>query len=266
VKLELLNCQPEPPPNAGRPPILFVHGSYCGAWVWAELFMPHFARAGYACYAVSLRGHGGSQGGFDFASLDDYVSDVRTAIAHIGGRCILIGHSMGGLVAQHCLADQDGVAAAVLLSSVPPSGVASSAMYLSMFSPDVWSQLALLQSLGPSAVKGEVIRKAMFSPETPAETVAHLLPRFQQESHRICIELMNPIRPRLPKPPGKPPVLVMGGDCDLLVPSFALYETAAYFDAELRVLKGAPHGLMLDTVWWEPVADSILDWLADKTP
>lgn len=265
VKLELLYCRPaEPALSTQHPPILFVHGSYCGAWVWAEHFMPFFARAGFTCHAVSLRGHGGSEGRFSYASLDDYVADVTTAMDHIGQRCILVGHSLGGLVIQHCLADNPDIAAAVLLSSVPPSGLASSALHLSLFSPDVWSQLALLQSMGPSVVKGEVIRKALFSPETPDEEVAHLLPRFQQESHRICVELMNPVRPRLPKPAGRLPILVMGGDRDLLVPNFALHETAAYFDAESQVLKGAPHGLMLDSLWWEPVADSILAWLKGK--
>ena len=46
-----------------RPPLLFVHGSFCGAWIWAEHFLPFFAEAGWECCAVSLRGHGGSEGG-----------------------------------------------------------------------------------------------------------------------------------------------------------------------------------------------------------
>ena len=226
--------------------------------------MPYFAEAGYSSDAVSLRGHGDSEGRFNLASLDDYVSDVRSAMDHLGGRCILVGHSMGGLVVQHCLTGDQQVDAAVLMSSVPPSGLASSALHLSMFSPDVCFQLSLLQSVGPSAVKGEVIRRALFSDATAAETVARLLPRFQQESQSICVDLLNPIRPRLPKSHGHPPILVIGGDRDLLVPSFALYETASYFDADLEVLSGAPHGLMLDTAWWKISADKTLAWLAEQ--
>ncbi len=226
--------------------------------------MPYFAEAGYSSHAVSLRGHGDSQGRFNQATLEDYVSDVRSAMDNLGGRCILVGHSMGGLVAQHCLTGTQTVEAAVLMSSVPPSGLASSALYLSMFSPDVCLQLSLLQSFGPSAVKSEVIRRALFSNATPVETVAHLLPRFQQESQSICVELLNPVRPPLPLPQGSLPILVIGGDRDVLVPSFALYETASYFDAELEVLPGAPHGLMLDTSWWKITADKTLAWLESK--
>ena len=37
--------------------------SYHGAWCWRENFMPYFSAAGYDCYAVSLRGQGGSERG-----------------------------------------------------------------------------------------------------------------------------------------------------------------------------------------------------------
>lgn len=48
---------------ARRPPLVFVHGSYHGAWCWRENFMPYFAAAGYDTYAISLRGQGGSERG-----------------------------------------------------------------------------------------------------------------------------------------------------------------------------------------------------------
>ncbi|CAA7619897.1 alpha/beta hydrolase [Magnetospirillum sp. SS-4] len=266
MNLELLSCRPSAPTPATRPTILFVHGSYCGAWVWAEHFMPFFAEAGFPSLAVSLRGHGDSEGRFNSATLDDYVADVHAAMDHVDGNCILIGHSLGGLVVQHCLAagPAAGVGAAVLLSSVPPSGLASSALHLSLFSPDVYMQLGILQSIGPSAVKSEVIRRALFSDATPAEAVAHLMPRFQQESHAICVELINPARPRLPHPSNRPPILVLGGDRDVLVPGFALFETAAYFGADLEIMADAPHGLMLDAAWWRPAADKTLAWLTDQ--
>jgi pimeloyl-ACP methyl ester carboxylesterase len=264
VKLELLNCHPPQGPIPGRPSLLFVHGSYCGAWVWAEHFMPFFARHGWTSHAVSLRGHGESEGGFNYASVADYVADIHTAMDHVGGEVILVGHSMGGLLVQHCLSGDDRIRGAVLMSSVPPSGLMSSTLHLSMFSPDVCLQFGLLQALGPSMVKGDVIRRAFFSDATPADTLTHLLPRLQKESHRICAELFNPARPRLPLGSRRPDILVMGGDRDVLVPASALMETATYFDAELSMLLGAPHGLMLDDCWWQPTAERMLSWLEAK--
>lgn len=46
------------PPAAGageRPPLVFVHGSFHAAWCWAEHWLPFFSRAGFPCYALSLR-------------------------------------------------------------------------------------------------------------------------------------------------------------------------------------------------------------------
>src|SRR5208337_1384795 len=126
MKLEVFQCRPSGN-SASHPPVLFVHGAYCGGWVWNERFLPYFAEQGYASHAVSLRGHGQSEGILAWASIDSYVEDIARAAADIEGDPILVGHSMGGLLVQHYLADHPAKAA-VLLATLPPSGLASSAM------------------------------------------------------------------------------------------------------------------------------------------
>jgi len=263
VKLEIFHCQPPAKDKGTHPPLLFVHGSYCGAWIWSEHFLPYFAKKGYAAYAVSLRGHGGSEGSLTWASLADYVDDVESAVAKLDKPPVLIGHSMGGMIVQHYLSKAENKAAGgVLLASVPPSGLASSAMHLSSFAPDVLWQLGLLQSLGHEAVSADVIHRAFFSDKTPGEDVAHLLPRLQPESHRISSELLCPAQPMPRIGKDAVPMLVLGGDADVFLPSSAFRESANFWKAELDILKGAPHGLMLDHAWWQPAADCILTWLA----
>ena len=51
-----------------RSPIFFVHEAWHAAWCW-ENFLPYFANRGYAAYAVSLRGHGTSEGHSIFGNL-----------------------------------------------------------------------------------------------------------------------------------------------------------------------------------------------------
>ena len=49
---------PVPTPGTGRserPPLVFVHGSFHAAWCWAERWLPFFSRAGFPCFALSLR-------------------------------------------------------------------------------------------------------------------------------------------------------------------------------------------------------------------
>ena len=61
------------------PPLLFIHGSGHAAWCWAEHFLDYFADRGFDANALSLRGHGGSNGRdrLRWTSIADYVEDVE---------------------------------------------------------------------------------------------------------------------------------------------------------------------------------------------
>lgn len=257
MKLEILHV-----PAAGDdslPPLLFVHGSYCAAWIWAERFMPYFAARGHACHAVSLRGHGGSDGAVEWASLADYVDDVARSVAGLDRPPVLVGHSMGGLVAQHVVAGGHPAAGLVLLASSPPSGLGASSLHMMAHAPDVLFQLGLLQSLGPGAVSPRVMHRALFSAQTQPDQVAWMMERLQKESSRVAAELLMPSRPW--PPADCPPVLVVGGDRDVFLPVTAFEETARHWRADLRLMPGAPHGLMADEAFWRPCADLVAQWL-----
>ena len=258
VKQEILRRLPAN--GAGRPPVLFVHGAYCGAWIW-EHFLGFFAARGYPAYAVSLRGHGGSEGDLAVASFEDYVDDVEIAAKAIGSEPVLVGHSMGGLVIQHYLARGGKAMAMAALASVPPSGLRSSAAHMMMFAPDVLFQLSLLQSLGPKWAAPAVIARALFSSRSAPESSDRLLEKMQRELPRASAELMAPPPLWTPEAKDRPPVLVLGGDADVFLPRSAMQETADAWGADLDLLKGAPHGLMIDTAWRDVTAEKIIDWL-----
>ncbi|UFJ41783.1 alpha/beta hydrolase [Brevibacillus humidisoli] len=107
-------------------PLLFVHGSFHGAWCWKEQFLPYFSAKGFPSYALSFRGHGESESmeQLQTCSLRDYVDDVLQAIQLIQNKPVLIGHSMGAAVVQKILhLHPDKIKAAVLMSPVPPNGM-----------------------------------------------------------------------------------------------------------------------------------------------
>lgn len=264
MKLEILHCRAVGAPPAGRPPLLFLHGSFCGAWIWAEHFLPHFARAGYDCEALSLRGHGASDGheGLADVSLDEFLHDAMAAVDQMTAPPVVVGHSMGGAIAQF-LADQRHLAGLVLLSAVPPSGITAISLHMSAVAHDLLWQVGALQTLGPQAVDPRVVHRAMFAEDTPPSFSRAYVLRLQDESRRVSMDLMGWRRPLLPEPPL--PVLVAGGDADAFIPVSALRETAAFWDASLAVLPGVPHGLMLDPCW-PRVARVIEDWLEERFP
>ncbi len=113
----------EPPAARARPfPLLLIHGMWGGAWYWHR-YMRLAADAGWDVWAVNLRGHHGSRPVADLGrvSVRDYVADVA-ALLDAMGPAVIIGHSMGGLIAQMA-ATRAGVRAAVFLTSAAPRGI-----------------------------------------------------------------------------------------------------------------------------------------------
>ena len=107
--------------------------------------------------------------------------------------------------------------------------------------------------------------RAMLSPGSKTDAGLTLLTYLQRESPRVAAELLAPSQPTPVRGPDKPPILVMGGDADMFLPVAAFRETATFFDADLHILHGAPHGLMIDEAWWKQVADEVLSWLAKSS-
>ena len=130
--LEVLSALPADP-RPERPPLLFVHGLGHGGWCW-EHWLRGAAEAGYAAHAVSLRGHGGSEGRLRTARLSHYVDDVIHTAASLPRRPVLVGHSMGGLVVQQTVA-RYAAHAAVLVAPVPAHPAAGSLVSVALQHP-----------------------------------------------------------------------------------------------------------------------------------
>jgi pimeloyl-ACP methyl ester carboxylesterase len=93
--------------GAGGRPLMLVHG-FTGAKEDFTEFLDRLAGRGWHAVAPDLRGHGASDHPADPAgySLETFASDVR-ALADARGwqRFVLLGHSMGGMIAQHVALD-----------------------------------------------------------------------------------------------------------------------------------------------------------------
>lgn len=257
-ELEILAHAPEGEP---RPtPLLFVHGAYAAAWCWEEHFMPYFAAAGYACYAVSLRGHGGSRGReyLDSLSIGDYVSDLVTTVAQLPAEPVLIGHSMGGMVVQKYL-ERSPARAAVLMCSVPPQGLWASAVGLAFRKPGLMQDLNRL--LGGGQVPLTTLREALFAQPVEEQALRRYFHIMQPESHRAIWDMMLFDLPRT-HAMHRPPMLVLGAEHDQLMPASMVEMTARSYGVEAQIFPGMGHGLMLERDW-QSVASHIRGWLTD---
>ena len=66
--------------------------------VW-RYWQQALAQGGWGSYAVDLRGHGESPGAVDGASMSDYAADVTAVAEQLPETPVVLGWSMGGLVA-----------------------------------------------------------------------------------------------------------------------------------------------------------------------
>jgi pimeloyl-ACP methyl ester carboxylesterase len=154
VALEVLRCAPAAP--SGKPPLLFVHGSFHAAWCWEEHWLPFFAAAGFDAYAVSLRGQGGSgarPGGKAAGTLEEHAADLASLARALPAPPVLVGHSFGGLVVQQCVssrAEAPPVAGVALLCSVPPDGNSAMVRLLRWSSAEHSAPSRLKRAFAPS--------------------------------------------------------------------------------------------------------------------
>jgi len=258
VSLEVISRRPAR--RSGRPALVFVHGAYAAAWCWDEHFLSFFTAAGYECHAVSLRGHGGSEGGdrLHHTGLQDYVDDVAGIARSVGRPVVLVGHSMGGAVVQRCVGRCD-TAGLALLASVPPGGLWGSALEMSWRDPVLLAQLAFVQAGHAHFANFAALRSALFSPGLPDATAWEYLSRMQPESQRVMLDLgMLHLMP--PPRAGDVPVFVLGGTIDALFPPQAVRSTARAYGVEPELVPGLSHLLMLEPRW-QQAASCLLQWL-----
>lgn len=257
-RLEVISRRASVP--ARKPPLLFVHGAFAGAWCWDEFFLTWFARRGYDAHAVSLRGHGGSMGrdGLNDSSIADYVADVRSVIAELPSPPVLVGHSMGGFIVQKVL-EHEAPAGAVLMASVPPRGLAGPGLSLAVWNPAAAFSIGSIQSLGESWAAPEVMQEALFSAAVGSAEALGYLARMGPESTRAMLDMYGG---DLPDPARRAtcPVLVVGAAEDALIPSAFVRATARSYDAPHHVFDDMGHLMMLDAAW-ESVAEHLHDWL-----
>ncbi|HUP58883.1 MAG TPA: alpha/beta hydrolase [Thermoanaerobaculia bacterium] len=113
------------------PLVVLLHGFPESRRAWRRQ-LPALARAGFRAVAPDLRGYGSSPkpGDVDSYKLPEIVGDVAELIEAQGGRCILVGHDWGALVAW----------------------------FLAMMRPELVERLAILNVPHPAAFARELKR------------------------------------------------------------------------------------------------------------
>jgi alpha-beta hydrolase superfamily lysophospholipase len=249
-----------------KTPVLMVHGMNCTGAVWSQ-FRSFFESQGVSVYTPTLRPElrvpltQRAPRGLHELSLSDYVADLEIEVdrieAETGEQPAVIGHSMGGLLAQ-ALAARGRARAAVLISPAAPGGVRTLRTHF------FWNGYLLARRFGwlPPVIKPDprtlngMVMNALPVSERAAATAAMVY-----ESARVFAEFANfPIDERKIQVP----LLTIAAGRDRLVPSALVRLTARKYAAiggELREYASHGHWLYSEPGWEIPARD-ILEWLS----
>lgn len=205
-----------------------------------------------------LRGHGESEGRDELNkhSLDDYTNDLQEVVSGLGARPVIIGHSMGGAVAQK-YASQSEPAGIVLLGAVPSKGIKEDAIWIAKKHMMTYL-ISLITSDSYHMVKDpKIAREILFSRSIPMDKLSKYHSMLQAESKRAIAQFMNGYDLKALR--FEVPSLVIGGEDDAVISKASTEACGSYCGSKPIFIKGMAHDMMLDP-GWEDVAKEIELW------
>ena len=247
-----------------RAPVMMIHGGFCGPWVF-DAFARKFEAAGYAVHRPALRFHDLAKppAALGTTSLGDYAADLGEAVTALKDAPILVGHSLGGLLAQ-MLAARHVVKACVLLAPSAPWGVPPSTLFeigaaqAMLLQAGFWNQI-----LSPDST---IAGWHFLDRYAPADRDA-LFKRFGPESGRATFEMMHwgmdmNRASEVDASKVSCPLLVIAGGEDRMHPPGTVKRIAELYGqrATFEKMVGMSHWLIGEP-GWEKVADRSLEWL-----
>jgi len=249
------------PTGEARAVVVICHGvnSHGGQYLWSG---EQLSAAGYAVYALDLRGRGKSEGErFYVENVADYVADVAATIRLAKSRepglpVFLLGHSAGGVVSCTYTLDNQSELAGLVCESfafrVPAPGfVLGVIKWLSGFAPRLPVLTLKMKDFtrDPKALQALNEDPLVHKEVQPAITVAALVradERLEKEFPKMTL-----------------PVFIMHGTVDkATVPSGSqfFYDTVGSKDKTLKLYEGHFHDLLND-IGKEGVMADIRAWI-----
>jgi non-heme chloroperoxidase len=234
-------------------PVVFSHGWPLDADAFEDQ-MFFLASRGYRCIAHDRRGHGRSSQPWEGNDMDTYADDLAALVKELKlKKAIHVGHSTGGGEVARYIGryGTKRVAAAVLIGAVPPLMVktpsnpegtpievfdklrASAVADRSQF----WKDLSLpfYGYNRPGAKVSEGVRESFW--------MQGMLAGFP--ASYFCIKAFSETDQTEDLKEIDVPTLILHGDDDQIVPiqASALQSVKLIKGAELKIYKGAPHGM-----------------------
>ncbi len=242
--------------------VLFVHGSNGGSWYWHN-FMEIFNNAGFEVYANNLRGHDPNPDVPDLGkvSIYEYIQDTRHVVKKIKPD-VIIGHSMGGLIAQKILEEFD-LKAAILACSAPPKNVKYHIRKIFKFGWYSMQQIKAAKNDEPLNMIYKMAREFALNNMTEQEAEKYFK-KFVPESSLVAHEVGKKPIVDIDNGKIKCPVLAIGAEKDYTIGPKTAKQLAKKYNGDFMLLKNNGHMFMIENNH-ETVANDIINWINKNT-
>lgn len=251
--------------------VVIIHGAFCAGWAFDE-YRSLFEAQGSRVIAPTLRHHGQAPGvrasrELGVTSVLDYAADIEALVRELDAPPVLIGHSMGGLVAQ-IVATRLPVKALALIAPSAPWGILPSSPWEIAsaqglyFAGQFWNK-----PLRPEAWIAESHALDLLPPKQREAVFARFVPESGLATFEIMHWAMDARRATyVDADKVACPVLCVAGGLDRVNPPKTVASIARryrerghYFEVET-----ASHWLIGEP-GWEKTARYVREWLGNVT-
>lgn len=247
--------------------VIFIHGMFMTSDNWTE-WQKYFTRHGYKTSAPAWPLHDKSvtemrdQKNFDALaelSLEDVLNHYRVILREKKIKPILIGHSMGGLVAQ-ILLSENLASAAVVLDSAPPRWTFTTSW---SFLRSNWPILSPFSS-NPIVQDQDSFSYSFCNAQSEAEQKRIFETYAVPESKKVGRGPLTKVG-SLNYDNARGPLLLVAGTEDHIIPAKLTYANFQKYDdtpgyTEFYLSQGRDHCLMVAR-GWEELAEMSRNWL-----
>lgn len=253
-----------------RPPLVLLHGMWSSPAVFTRL-RERLESEGWETHAPALPFHDRDPSlpapeGLGRLTIEDYVQHLAGVIARLGRPPLLIGHSMGGMLAQ-LLAARLPHAGLALLATAPTASTQSFAL------PPVRTLWGVISHWGwweaPTRIGADAARRGIYN-GVPDEVATAEIARLTWDSGRVLAEMLRPSlsatgATRIDLARLTRPALLVVGREDRIVPPAVSLRTARALGGEIdyEEIAGAGHWLFHGTAEAR-MTRRLLGWLASQ--
>lgn len=250
------------PGDERLPNLVFIHGVYHDSWAFEEFKQP-FIHQGYPCSLVDLRGHKteprvkpNSQVGYT-----EYLADVAYTLNEIDGGKILVGHSLGGLLAIS-LSERKDVLGNVLISTPLPTAVRTKQLRLIAEHPINSTRFLLTGNAASLYHDTRFTDRYFFSKYTSIQDKASAHERIHKQ-HEPTQLFRDVMKLKFETSSQSVPTLIILGSEDPTVTTSVGVQLQRLTNGTIVTVPKAGHDIMLEDTS-EIATNVVLEWLSTQ--